>query len=67
MTYATTESGAVSSGRQDEYFFIRPSLRYEFQQGRRAEIYYSYREDDSTLSNFDFAANQTGIALGFDF
>ena len=67
MTYATTESGTVSSGRQDEYFFIRPSLRYEFQQGRRAEIYYSYREDDSTLSNFDFAANQTGISLGFDF
>ena len=67
MDYTPTESGAAASGREDEYFFIRPSLRYEFQQGRRAEIYYSCREDDSSLSEFDFTANQAGIAIGFDF
>jgi hypothetical protein len=67
MKYATTEAGTVSSGREDEYFFVRPSLRYEFREGRRAEIYYSFREDDSTLSNFDFTANQAGLAIAFDF
>jgi hypothetical protein len=67
MEYDTTEAGAIASGREDEYVFIRPSLRYEFREGRRAEIYYSYREDDSTVSNFDFEANQAGLAIGFDF
>jgi hypothetical protein len=67
MEYATTEAGTVSSGREDEYFFLRPSLRYEFSEGRRAEIYYSLRRDNSTISDFDFAANQAGLAVGFDF
>lgn len=67
MEYDTTESGAVASGREDDYFYVRPSLKYEFRAGRRAEIYYSYREDDSNLSNFDFAANQAGLSVGFDF
>ncbi|HWB04969.1 MAG TPA: outer membrane beta-barrel protein [Verrucomicrobiales bacterium] len=67
LEYTSTESGAVSSGREDDYFFLRPSLRYDFSEGRRAEIYYSLRQDDSTISDFDFTANQTGLAVGFDF
>lgn len=67
MEFAPSESGVVSSGREDKYFYIRPSLRYEFREGRRAEIYYSLREDNSTVSNFDFEANQAGLAIGFDF
>jgi hypothetical protein len=67
LDYDSTEAGAVASGRDDDYFFIRPSLRYELSEGRRAEIYYSLRRDDSSLSEFDFKANQAGLALGFDF
>ena len=67
LEYAASEPGTLSSGREDEYFFIRPSLRYEFKEGRRAEIYYSLREDHSTVSTFDFEANQTGLTLAFDF
>lgn len=67
MEYASTEAGVAGSGREDEYFFVRPSLRYEFREGRRAEVYYSFREDDSTNDRFDFEANQAGLAIGFDF
>ena len=67
LEYAASEAGAPGSGREDEYFFIRPSLRYEFKEGRRAEIYYSLRADNSSISIFDFEANQTGFAFAFDF
>jgi hypothetical protein len=67
LDYAATEAGTPDSGREDEYFFVRPSLRYEFREGRRAEVYYSLREDDSTLDTFDFTANQAGLALGIEF
>ena len=67
LNYESSEAGAPDSGREDEYFFVRPSLRYEFTEGRRAEIYYSLRKDDSSVSEFDFEANQTGLALAFDF
>jgi hypothetical protein len=67
MEYTTTEAGAVESGRDDKYFFFRPSLRYDFSEGRRAEVYYSLRKDNSTLSEFDFVADQAGLAVGFEF
>jgi uncharacterized protein (PEP-CTERM system associated) len=67
MEFTATEAGGAGSGREDEYFFIRPSLRYEITEGRRAEIYYSLRRDRSSLDEFDFEANQAGFALGFDF
>ncbi len=67
LSYESSEAGVPDSGREDEYFFVRPSLRYEFTEGRRAEIYYSLRKDDSSDNEFDFEANQTGLALAFDF
>ncbi|HEX2747931.1 MAG TPA: outer membrane beta-barrel protein [Verrucomicrobiales bacterium] len=67
MEYASTEAGVAGSGREDEYYFLRPSLRYDFSENRRAEIYYSLRRDNSTIGDFDFAANQAGLAIGFDF
>ena len=67
LSYESSEAGVPDGGREDDYFFVRPSLRYEFTEGRRAEIYYSLRKDDSSVSEFDFEANQTGLAIAFDF
>jgi hypothetical protein len=67
LKYETSEAGAVTSGREDEYFFIRPSLRYELKEGRRLELYYSHREDNSSVNLYDFDADQVGLAFAYDF
>jgi Putative beta-barrel porin 2 len=67
LEYDATESGAPESRREDEYFFVRPSLRYERREGRRLELYYSHREDNSTINLYDFEAGQVGLAFACDF
>ena len=67
LAYDATEAGALSSGREDDYFFIRPSLRYELREGRRFELYYSHREDNSSVNLYDFDADQIGLAFAYDF
>ena len=60
-------TGKATSARSDNYFFIRPSVRYEFTEGRRAELYWSFRQDDSSVSDFSFEGNQIGLSVLFDF
>ncbi len=67
LDYEPARAGAPGSRRKDEYFFIRPSLRYELRQGRRLELYYSRRHDDSTIDLYDFDAAQAGLAFACDF
>lgn len=66
LKYDATEAGAPGSRREDEYFFIRPSLRYELREGRRFELYYSHREDNSSVNLYDFDADQIGLAFACD-
>lgn len=66
LEYAATSSG-TASGRSDDYFFAKPSLKYEFDGRRHAEVFYSFREDDSSVEDFSFNANQWGLAFGLDF
>jgi hypothetical protein len=67
LDYTSTRPGVVATNRSDDYVFLRPSLKYEFNDNRRAEVYYSLRDDDSSLDAFDFTSNQLGLAIGFDF
>jgi hypothetical protein len=60
-------TSAQSSGRDDSYFFLRPSVQYELKQGRRFEIYYLHRENDSSNSNTSFEGDQLGVSAGIDF
>lgn len=60
-------TGKETSARSDDYFFVRPSVRYEFTEGRRAELYWSFRQDDSSVSDFSFEGNQIGLSVLFDF
>ena len=65
--YATSKSTTAEAGRKDDYFFIRPSLLYQLREGRRFELYYTHREDDSNIPDSSFEANQVGASVGFDF
>ena len=66
LEYAEADQ-SIASGRSDDYFFAKPSLKYEFNTRRRAEVFYSFREDDSSLEDFSFTANQWGLSFGLDF
>ena len=66
LAYTEISDGA-GAGRTDDYFFARPSLKYEFNARRRAELFYHFREDDSTSDDFSFTANQWGLSFGLDF
>ena len=64
---ATSKTKSTADGRSDDYFFIRPSLLYELREGRRFELYYLHRQNDSNLSDSSFDANQVGASVGIDF
>jgi hypothetical protein len=66
LDYSNTGDG-TASGRADDYYYAKPSLKYEFNNRRRAEIFYSFREDDSSVEDFSFSANQWGLSIGLDF
>lgn len=60
-------SESESSGRQDDYWYVRPSLQYRFDKRRRAEVFYQHRTDDSSIEEYRFTANQWGLSFGLDF
>ncbi len=64
---ATSKTKSTADGRSDDYFFIRPSLLYELREGRRFELYYLHRQNDSNLTDSSFDANQVGASVGIDF
>lgn len=66
LDYEATLAG-TASGRSDDYFYARPGLKYEFNARRRAEVFYTFREDESSLEEFSFTANQWGLSFGLDF
>ncbi|MDB6071568.1 MAG: hypothetical protein JWL81_2739 [Verrucomicrobiales bacterium] len=67
LQYSEAAAGGTASGRSDDYFYAKPSLKYEFASKRRAQVFYSFREDDSSVEDFSFSANQWGLSFGLDF
>jgi hypothetical protein len=67
LAYSAAATSSLVSGRADDYFFAKPSLKYEFAARRRAEVFYNFREDDSSVDEFSFTANQWGLSFGLDF
>ena len=63
--YAAPAAGRPQ--RDDQSFFIRPSLRYEFRENLSAEVFYSYRTNDSSIDGFDFDDSQVGASLRYQF
>lgn len=68
LGYASASRESVAdSARDDDYFFLRPSLTYELKEGRRLELYYMHRQNDSSQADFSFTGNQIGVSAGVDF
>ena len=62
-------SVARSSGnsRTDNYFFVRPSVRFPITRRAQVEAYYLHRQNDSSQSRSGFENNQTGIQVSIAF
>lgn len=64
--YFATTSG-VSAPRNDDYFFIEPSVDVLITRWLSVGAYYLHREDSSNLSFFSFYDNQVGVRATFRF
>jgi hypothetical protein len=68
LAYAASSNRlTTSTSRDDDYFFVRPSLTYELAEGRRFELYYLHRQNDSSQADSSFDGNQLGASVGVDF
>jgi hypothetical protein len=64
--YFSTSSG-LSSTRNDDYYFLQPSVDFNLTSFWTAGLYYFYRKDDSSSSAFSFYNNQYGLRTSFTF
>jgi len=51
----------VSAPRNDDYWFIEPSLDVLITRWLSAGVYYLHREDNSNIDSFSFNDNQVGV------
>jgi len=51
----------VSAPRNDNYWFIEPSVDVLIIRWLSAGVYYLYREDSSNIDLFSFYDNQVGV------
>jgi Putative beta-barrel porin 2 len=58
--YFSTASG-VSATRNDDYYFVEPSLDVLITRYWSAGVYYLHREDFSSIDFFSFYDNQVGV------
>jgi hypothetical protein len=60
-TYIPNASG-VSTSRVDNYAYIRPHISYHFLKYLDADVYYSFKQNNSTYENYTWKDNQIGVA-----
>ena len=58
-------SGDGDSSREDDFYSIRPGLRYE-REHVNADLFYEYRKNTSS-DTFSYDVNRVGISLGTQF
>jgi hypothetical protein len=58
--YFATDSG-VSATRNDDYYFVEPSVDVLITRFLSAGVYYLHRRDDSSIAFFSFYDNQVGV------
>jgi hypothetical protein len=69
--YANCDYREVSPGlgvnRTDNYLFVRPAFRYIASPNCNIELYYFYRDNESTLSHYTFTDTQVGGNITFTY
>jgi hypothetical protein len=60
--YLRTTSGP-SDNRVDNFFWVRASLDYEFSRHLKASLFYTFRQDVSTIENYSYTDNIVGAQV----
>jgi hypothetical protein len=60
-------SGSTGPSREDDYFFVEPSVAVSVTRYWTIGAYYLHRENSSSFDNFSFHDNQVGIRSTFEF
>ena len=66
FNYQETGFNALIS-RKDNYYYVRPAIRYTGAQWWNIEIYYLFKTDTSTLGTSSFDDTEAGATLGLNF
>jgi Putative beta-barrel porin 2 len=66
-TYHRNQSGALESGRNDDYVYVRPSISYDWGGWFRAVVYYQFGRNSSSLDAGSFNDNRVGMQVIFAF
>ncbi len=53
--------------REDDYFFVQPSIAVSLTRFWTIGAYYLHRENSSSFNTFDFTNNQVGVRSTFEF
>jgi putative beta-barrel porin BBP2 len=65
-SYFAIDSGA-SATREDNFFYISPTLQYRLNDHAKIELFYNYRQNESSNSDRAFYDNQTGLRANFTY
>jgi hypothetical protein len=65
--YRATRSGAAELGREDNYFFLEPTLTYKFGRWLSASLSYEFRRNASNESAFTFSDNRITLSMEVNF
>ena len=66
LDYLSATTGA-STARNDDYFYMEPSIDVDITRYWSIGCYYLYRQDSSTLALFSFYDNQFGVRTSLTF
>jgi len=64
--YRAVTTGA-SIARTDNYYFVRPAVRYTASSHCNVELYIFHRDNASTVGSSSFINNQVGVTVNFAF
>jgi hypothetical protein len=60
---STSGVGGVGSDREDDYFFIRPSISYTISSHWSLNLFYQYSDNDSSIAGSIFERSQVGLSI----
>jgi len=62
--YTNVQAG---SPRDDNFFYLNPSVQLRITEHAKLELFYNYRENNSDIADRSFIDNQSGIRASFTF
>ncbi len=66
LKYTSTDP-TVTATRKDDYYYVKLSAEWQVAPRLVVQAYYQYRKNHSTLANFNFDNNQTGVNFSYAF